>query len=74
MTFKTRFLNEKYTEEGMNEESIRFLLDIIFNPRLDNDVIKCKKKIEKSILQLKDNKIKYSLFKLLEDTGDMPYA
>lgn len=74
LTFKTRFLNEKYTEEGMNEESIRFLLDIIFNPRLDNDVIKCKKKIEKSILQLKDNKIKYSLFKLLEDTGDMPYA
>lgn len=74
LTFKTRFLNEKYTEEGMNEESIRFLLDIIFNPRLDNEIDKCKKKIEKSILQLKDNKIKYSLFKLLESTGDMPYA
>lgn len=74
LTFKTRFLNEKYTEEGMNEESIRFLLDIIFNPRLDNEIDKCKKKIEKSILQLNDNKIKYSLFKLLESTGDMPYA
>ena len=58
MTFRTRFLNEKYTEPGMNEESIRFLFDIIFNPKLDNDIDKCKKKIEKSILGLKDNKIK----------------
>jgi len=74
LSFKTRFLNEKYTEEGMNEESIRFLLDLIFNPRLDNDVEKCKKKIEKSILSLNDNKVKYSLFNLLEKTGDMPYA
>ena len=74
MTFRTRFLNEKYTEDGMNEESIKFLLDLIFNPRLDNDIDKCKKKIEKSILSLKDNKIKYALSKLLETTKDMPYA
>ena len=74
LSFKTRFLNEKYTEDGMNEESIKFLLDMIFNPKLDIDVDKCKKKIEKSIIGLKDNKVKYSLFKLLETTGDMPYA
>ena len=74
MTFRTRFLNEKYTEDGMNDESIKFFLDLIFNPKLDNDVDKCKKKIEKSILGLKDNKIKYALSKLLETTGDMPYA
>lgn len=74
LSFKTRFLNEKYTEEGMNDESIKFLLDLIFNPKLDSDIQKCKKKIEKSILALKDNKIKYSLYKLLETVGDMPYA
>ena len=74
LSFKTRFLNEIYTEEGMNEESIRFLLDLIFNPRLDNDLEKCKKKIEKSINMLSDNKVKYSLFKLLESAGDMAYA
>lgn len=74
MTFRTRFLNEKYTEAGMNTESIKFLLDLIFNPKLDNDIDKCKKKIEKSILSLKDNKIRYSLSKLLETTKDMPYA
>lgn len=74
LSFKTRFLNEKYTEEGMNEESIKFLLDLIFKPNLDNDVDKCKKKIEKGILSLSDNKIKYSLFKLLETTENMPYS
>ena len=74
LDLKTRFLNDKYTEEGMNEESIKFLLDLIFNPRLDNDVDKCKKKVEKSIKSLNDNKVKYSLFKLLESTSDMPYS
>lgn len=74
LSFKTRFLNEKYTEDGMNEESIKFLLDLIFKPKLDNDVDKCKKKIEKSILSLNDNKIKYALLKLLESTDNMPYS
>ena len=68
LSFKSRFLNEKYTEDKMNEESIKFLLDLIFKPKLDNDVDKCKKKIEKSILSLSDNKIKYALMKLLETT------
>ena len=61
LSFRCRFLNEKFTEEGMNEESIKFLLDIIFNPLLDKDIDKCKKKLEKSILSLKDNKVKYAL-------------
>ena len=74
LSLKTRFLNEKYTEEGMNEESIKFLLDLIFNPKLDNDIDKCKKKIEKSIMSLNDNKVKYALFKLLEEIPDKPYA
>ena len=74
MTFRTRFLNEKYTEPGMNQESIKFLLDLIFNPKLDTDIDKCKKKIEKSIKTLKDNKIRYSLSKLLETTESYPYS
>ena len=74
LSFKSRFLNEEYTEEGMNEESIKFLLDLIFKPKLDNDIDKCKKKIEKSILSMSDNKIRYALLKLLETTDDMPYS
>jgi len=74
LSFKIKFLNEKYTEDKMNEESIKFLLDLIFKPNLDYDLDKCKNRIRKSILSLSDNKIKYALFKLLETTGDMPYA
>ena len=74
LTFKTRFLHEDYTEKGMNLESIKFLLDIIFNPKLDIELDKCKEKIRKSIISLSDNKIKYALNKLLETAGDMPYA
>ena len=62
LTFKIRFLNEKYTEKGMNSESIKFLLDILFNPKFDDDMTKSKKRIEKSIRSLSDNKIRYSLF------------
>ncbi len=65
LTFKTRFLHEDFTEKGMNLESIKFLLDIIFNPKLDIELDKFKEKIRKSIISLSDNKIKYALNKLL---------
>ncbi len=74
LSYRTRFLNEKYTEKGMNNESISFLLDIIFNPLFGDSLDKCKNKIKKSILSLKDNKIKYALYKLLEKTKDMSYS
>ncbi len=80
ISFKTRFLDEKYTEKNMNEESIAFLMDIIFNPNIDNGsfneevVNKCKNRIEKSIKSLKDSKLKYTLFKLLENVKDKPYS
>ena len=74
LSFKAKFLNEKYTEPLMNSESIKFLLDIIFNPLFGDNINKCKEKISKGILSIKDNKIKYSLFKLLEKTSDKPYS
>ena len=80
LAFKIRFLNEKYTEKSMDEYSIGFLLDVIFNPDVENNsfkkeiVNKCKLKLEKSIKSLSDNKLKYALFKLLETTVDKPYS
>ena len=74
LSFRSRFLNEKYTEKGMNLESISFLLDIVFKPLFGNNIEKCKNKIKKSIVSLKDNKVKYALFKLLENTKDMAYS
>ena len=80
LSFKIKFLNDKYTEKGLNKESIKFLLDILFNPDIENNsfkeknLLKCKKKLERSIKSLKDNKLKYTLFKLLGTTQGMPYS
>ena len=80
MSFKTRFLNEIYTEEGMNKKSVEFLMDVLFNPNIDNGrfkkevVDKCKKRLIKSIKSLKDSKVKYTLSKLLETVKDRPYS
>ena len=80
MCFSTKFLNEKYTEKGMNEVSIRFLLDIIFKPNIidnkfDEDIVnKEKDKIKKSLMSLMDNKQRYALIKLFESTKDKPYS
>ena len=80
LSFKVRFLNEKYTEKSMNEYSISFLLNVLFNPNVENEKFlddglkKCKNKLEKSIQKLSDNKLKYTLIKLLETTKDMPYS
>ena len=55
-------------------------MDILFKPHVDsgcfdaNIVDKNKRKLEKSIMKIKDNKLKYTLFKLLETTNDKPYS
>ena len=80
LSFKIRFLNEKYTEEFMNRYSISFLMDIIFNPDIEDNKFKknilnsCKKKIEKSIKSIKDNKLRYTLLQLLNTTNNKPYS
>ena len=74
MSFRSRFLNEKYTEKGMNIESINFLMDIIFKPLFGDNLNKCKSRIKKSITSLRDNKIKYALYRLLENTKNMSYS
>lgn len=80
IAFKMKFLDEKYTEAGMNEESILFLINLIFNPNVidnsfnENVVNKCKEKLKKSIISLRDNKLKYALLKLFETTENMPYS
>ena len=37
MSFSCNFLNEKYTEKGMLEQSISFFLDLIFDPNVENN-------------------------------------
>ena len=74
------FLNEKFSEEGMLEKSMEFLFDIIFNPNVVNnkfDTISfniVKNQIKDEILSFKDDKIKYSMLKMLSNMGDAPYS
>ena len=78
LSFQTKFLNEKYTEEDMNKESIIFFLNLIFNPYIkDNRFInidKQKNKLLQEIISIKDNKVKYSILKLMEKMKDKPYS
>lgn len=78
LSFQTRFLNEKFTEDGMNKESIIFFLDLIFNPNVENNsfvnIEKQKSKLKHDIISIKDNKIKYSVIKLMEKMDGKPYS
>ena len=78
LSFQTKFLNEKYTEKDMNKESIIFFLDLIFNPYVkDNTFVSIdnqKNRLRQDILSIKDNKIRYSILKLMEKMKDKPYS
>lgn len=78
LSFQTSFLNEKFTEEDMNRESIAFFLDLIFNPNICNgsfiNIEKEKSKLKQQILSIKDNKPKYAVFRLLEKMKGKPYS
>ena len=81
MSFKESFLNESYTELGMNEKSIEFLLELIFNPNVENKKFNkeyfelIKKTIKDDISSIKDNTAKYSVARLQEsmDKGSLSY-
>ena len=81
LSFTLNFLDEKYTEEGMFNESLDFFFDVLFNPNVDNEMFDEKsfkitnKLISAEIKSIKDNMIKYSLIKMLEEMGkDEPYS
>ena len=78
LSFQTKFLNEKFTEKGMNKESIIFFLDLIFNPFVKNkeflNIDKQKNKLRQQILSIKDNKVRYSVLKLMSKMKGKPYS
>lgn len=69
-SFDTIFLNEMYTEEGMNEKSIKFLFDMIFSPAIENKKFKyfdlAKRLVTDEIETQKDDNSRYSKQRLLE--------
>ncbi len=79
--FNLSFLDPKYTEDNMLEESIGLLHEIIFNPNCKNnsfqeDLFKIiKKDLKTEIETLKENSQMYTNIKMLENMGgNKPYS
>lgn len=74
-------LNEKYTEEGMLEESIKFLAEIIFHPNFKNDTHFNEAfnflydSVKNSMKEIKENPTTYSVIRMLEEMDcNLPYG
>lgn len=81
INFCMSMLNEKYTEGGMLEESIKFLADTIFNPNFKNqesfnNAYKfLYDSMETGMKSVKENPTTYSVIRMLEEMDeDMPYS
>lgn len=74
------FLNEKYSEPGMYEETIKFLNDIVVNPNVEGNAFnkKCfqviKEGIKNQIESIKENTRKLSMINMLDNMGDDVYS
>ena len=81
LSFSLKFLDEKYTEEGMFNQTLDFFFDTLFNPNVENERFDEKsfkivnKIIYNEIKSVKDTMTKYSLIKMLEHIGHgEPYS
>lgn len=80
LTFEATFLNEKYTENNMLMESLKFLIDLFLSPNvIDNKFNKeqfdiCKKIVEDRILSIKEDTNLYANTRMKEELGEDIYS
>lgn len=81
INFCMSMLNEKYTEKGMLEESIKFLSEVVFHPNFkDDDAFNeafnfLFESVKNSMKEIKENPTTYSVIRMLEEMdSDMPYG
>ena len=73
LNLESVFLNEKFTEKGMLEKSLQFIIDILLHPNIQNEQFEeksfqiCKSTIKEQIESLQDNPKRYSTIRLLEN-------
>ena len=76
ISFDMTYINPKYTEEGYNEESFKFLSELIYNPNVKNNKIEDSNfnlscNIMKDYLKtLPENPVVYSQMRMLEEMDD----
>jgi len=72
ISYNLTFLNEKYTEPGMNEKSLRFFLNFIFDPNIQDGTFNenafniSKNILRDDIISYDDSPGRYSNLKLIE--------
>lgn len=73
------FANEKYTEKGMNDKTIKFILDYFWNPYIVDggfapEVFNiCKHEYIEDLKSIKDNPDRYIKDKIWEEMDIMPF-
>lgn len=79
--FNLRVLNDKYTEQGLFEKSIKFLKEVLFNPNVKNNEFDLtsfnivKNNERSQIERFKEDQRDYSALKLLElYDNDAPFS
>ena len=74
-----QFANEKYTEKGMNEKSIKFIFDMLYNPKLEGQAFEeetfeiCRHDYVELLKASKDNPRVYSRARLWEEMNVCDY-
>lgn len=76
MSLETTFLNEIYTEKGMNKQAIDFIYQVLFNPNICNNEFESDtfnlayNNLEDELISLSENKNLYSQIKMTEAMND----
>lgn len=72
----SQILNEKYTEKGMLNKNLDFLLSFIFNPNFENEKADekeleiVKNKLKNKLLRAKENKMTYAIQQMALKTNE----
>lgn len=73
LSFDCIFLNEAYTEKGMLQESLEFLMEFLFHPNANNrkfektNFLIAKKALQENLETLEDSYGRYAMYRLLEE-------
>lgn len=76
LSFDCIFLNEAYTEKGMQKDSLEFLMDFLFHPNADQKSFEktnfriAKNALKEELETQEDNHGRYALYRLLEEIDD----
>lgn len=74
-SFIGSFLNDKYTEDGLLEQALTFMFDLIFKPKVVNDAFDTKafnlskESLREEIESIKEDPAEYSMERTLEELG-----